>query len=107
MRKFASFVAALVAAGSIAGTAYATATTGSQAVTTLATGRSTQYPFVSKLYRYSIVLPGATSRWSSIFATQRWLGDSLPGIGDPELDTVTDVRTGRTYLLAALPTESS
>lgn len=107
MRKFASLVAALVAAGSIAGTAYATATIGSQAVTALATGRSTQYPFVSKLYRYSIVLPGATSRWSSIFATQRWLGDSLPGIGDPELDTFTDVKTGRTYLLAALPTASS
>jgi len=63
--------------------------------------------FVSKLYRYSIVLPGATSRWSPTFATQRWLGASIPGIGDPQLDTFTDSKTGRTYLLAARPTGSS
>jgi len=63
--------------------------------------------FVSKLYRYSIVLPGASSHWSSTFATQRWLGASLPGIGDPQLDTFTDRKIGRTYLLAARPTGSS
>jgi hypothetical protein len=63
--------------------------------------------FVSKLYRYTIVLPGPTGRWSPTFATQRWLGDSIPGIGDPQLDTFTDGKTGRTYLLAARPTESS
>jgi hypothetical protein len=63
--------------------------------------------FVSKLYRYSIVLPGATSRWSPTFATQRWLDASIPGIGDPQLDTFTDSKTGRTYLLAARPTGSS
>lgn len=63
--------------------------------------------FVSKLYRYSIVLPGATSRWSTSFATQRWLDASIPGIGDPQLDTFTELKTGRTYLLAARPTRSS
>jgi hypothetical protein len=63
--------------------------------------------FVSKLYRYSIVLPGATSRWSPTLATQRWLDASIPGIGDPQLDTFTDSKTGRTYLLAARPTGSS
>jgi hypothetical protein len=63
--------------------------------------------FVSKLYRYSIVLPGATSHWSPTFATQRWLDASIPGIGDPHLDTFTDRKTGRTYLLAARPTGSS
>jgi hypothetical protein len=63
--------------------------------------------FVSKLYRYSIDLPGATSRWSPTFATYRWLSDSLPGIRDPRLDTFTDRKTGRTYLLAARPTGSS
>jgi hypothetical protein len=63
--------------------------------------------FVSKLYRYSIVLPGATSRWSTSFASQRWLDASIPGIGDPQLDTFTDGKTFRTYLLAARPTGSS
>jgi hypothetical protein len=63
--------------------------------------------FVSKLYRYSIVLPGATSRWSTTFATQRWPGDAIPGIGDPELDSFTDSKTGLTYLLAARPAGSS
>ena len=63
--------------------------------------------FVSKLYRYSIVLPGRTGNWLSTFATQRWRGDSIPGIGDPQLDTFTDRTTGRTYLLAARPTGSS
>jgi hypothetical protein len=63
--------------------------------------------FVSKLYRYSIALPGATSRWSATFATQRWLGGSIPGIGDPQLDTFTNIKTARTYLLAARTTGSS
>jgi hypothetical protein len=63
--------------------------------------------FVSKLYRYSIVLPGATSRWYLTFATRLWLGASIPGIADPQLDTFTDSKTGRTYLLAARPTGSS
>ena len=71
-----------------------------------ATARPTA-TFVSKLYRYSIVLPGATSRWSPTFATQRWLDASIPGIGDPQLDTFTDSKTGRAYLLAARPTGSS
>ena len=63
--------------------------------------------FVSKLYRYSIVLPGPRSRWSATLATQRWADSSLPGIGDPQLDTFDDGKTGRTYLLAARPTMSS
>jgi len=63
--------------------------------------------FVSKLYGYSIVLPGATSRWSTSFATRRWLDASIPGIGDPQLDSFTELKTGRTYLLAARPTGSS
>jgi len=63
--------------------------------------------FVSKLYGYSIVVPGANSRWMTSFATQRWVGTSIPGIGDPELDTFSELKTGRTYLVAAQPTGSS
>jgi hypothetical protein len=63
--------------------------------------------FVSKLYRYSIVLPGATNRWVPTFATQRWPGGSIPGIGDAQLDTFIDFKSDRTYLLAARPTGSS
>jgi hypothetical protein len=80
------------------------------AVSALAVPPATARPtatFVSKLYGYSIVLPGATSHWTHSFATQRWLGESIPGIGDPRLDTFTDLKTGRTYLLAARPTGSS
>ena len=50
MRKTASFIAALVAAGSIAGTAHATATLRSLAVTTLVTGSlaDTSHPASSR-----------------------------------------------------------
>jgi hypothetical protein len=62
--------------------------------------------FVSKLYRYSVVLPGATSSWTTSFATQRWDGASIPGIGDAQLDSF-EGNTGRTYLIAARPTRST
>ena len=65
MRKSASFVAALVAAGSIAGTAYATATIGSQAITTLVTGSlaETSHPASSrsKVSRSAAGRPGSPS----------------------------------------------
>lgn len=61
----------------------------------------------SRLYGYSIVLPGATGRWSTRFATQRWFEGWIPGIGDPQLDTFIEPKTGRTLLLAARPTGSS
>lgn len=73
------------------------------ALTPPAAARSTA-TFVSKLYRYSIVVPGPASRWSATFATQGWVDSSLPGIGDAQLDTFDDGKTGRSYLLAARKT---
>ena len=62
--------------------------------------------FVSS-YMYSIVLPGKTSRWSVAYATKRWSGNSIGGIGSPAIDTFTDLATSRSYLLAARPTSSN
>ena len=65
MRKSAPFVAALVAAGSIAGTAHATATSGTQAVTTLATGSlaDTNHPRSS---RSKVSAPRCWKTWQSV-----------------------------------------
>jgi hypothetical protein len=62
--------------------------------------------FVSKRYGYSIVLPGKSSRWHSSFATLGWTSTSIGGIGSPEIDTFTDLKTNRSYLLAARPSKS-
>jgi hypothetical protein len=63
--------------------------------------------YVSKLYGYSIALPGKSSRWSVAYATKHWTGNSIGGIGSPAIDTFTDLATSRSYLLAARPTKSN
>ena len=62
--------------------------------------------FVSKLYGYSIALPGSSSAWLTSFATVKWSGDPIEH-GSPEFDTFTDLRDGRIYFLAARPGVSS
>jgi hypothetical protein len=63
--------------------------------------------FVSKRYGYSIVLPGRHSRWAATFATEDWSSDLIGGIGAPGIDTFSDLKTGRSYLLTARQTELS
>jgi hypothetical protein len=56
--------------------------------------------FVSKLYGYSLVLPGSSSQWQAAFAHVTW----LTGRVDPDLpafDTFTNVQTQRAYLIGA------
>jgi hypothetical protein len=56
--------------------------------------------FVSKQYRYSIVLPGSSSRWFSSFARVTWsTGPISPDT--PAFDTFTDLRTDRLYIIGA------
>jgi hypothetical protein len=62
--------------------------------------------FLSKLYAYSIVLPGGSGRWSSSFATVKWSSAAIEH-GSPEFDTYIDAQGGRIYFLAARPTRSS
>jgi hypothetical protein len=61
--------------------------------------------FVSKRYGYSIVFPGRHSRWAASFATEDWSSDLIGGIGAPGIDTFRDLKTGRSYLLAARQTD--
>jgi hypothetical protein len=65
-----------------------------------------QTRFVSKRYRYSIVLPGGSNRWLSSLATVNWTSGSIEH-GSPEFDTFTDLQTGRFYFLADRPSGSS
>jgi hypothetical protein len=56
--------------------------------------------FVSKRYGYSIVLPGGSGRWVVDLATANWTS----GVITPHfaaIDTFSDRRNGRLYLLAA------
>jgi hypothetical protein len=56
--------------------------------------------FVSKLYGYSIVLPGASSRWLEDPAIATWTSGAI----EPHLsavDTITDQKKKRFYLVAA------
>ena len=69
-----------------------------------ATARPTT-KFVSKRYGYSIVFPGRHSRWAATFATEDWSSDLIGGIGAPGIDTFSDLKTGRSYLLAARRTD--
>ena len=62
--------------------------------------------FVSKRNGYSIVLPGSTARWFAEYATANWTDTTIPGFGDPQLDTFQDHQTGRVYLLATRPATS-
>ena len=56
--------------------------------------------FVSKQYDYSIVLPGNSSRWLSTFARVRWSTGTISPDA-PAFDTITDLRTGRLYIIGA------
>lgn len=56
--------------------------------------------FVSKLYGYSLVLPGSSSGWSATFAQVRWsTGRIDPGL--PAFDTFTNLKTQRAYVIGA------
>jgi hypothetical protein len=63
--------------------------------------------FTSKVYGYSITLPGQSSRWNAHPAIVAWTGTSIGGIGSPSIDTFSDQSTGRSYLLAARRTSST
>lgn len=55
---------------------------------------------VSKLYRYSLVLPGSASQWQAIPAQVAWSA----GVIDPNLpafDTFTERQTQRAYVIGA------
>ena len=56
--------------------------------------------FVSKQYDYSIVLPGNSSRWLSTFARVTWSTGTISPDA-PAFDTITDLRTGRLYIIGA------
>jgi hypothetical protein len=64
--------------------------------TTAPAAPATKFP--SHLYGYSIALPG--SHWRSSFAIVTWSSGS-PEPNSPEFDTFTDLRTNRTYFIAA------
>ena len=56
--------------------------------------------FVSKQYRYSIVLPGNSSRWLSSFARVTWsTGTIAPDTA--AFDTFSDLRSDRLYIIGA------
>jgi hypothetical protein len=56
--------------------------------------------FVSKQYGYTIVLPGGSSSWRLSYALVTWSAGSVEP-GSPAFDTLTDLRVGRNYLVAA------
>src|SRR4051794_30949036 len=62
--------------------------------------------FVSKRNGYSIVLPGSPGRWTAEYAVNNWTDTTIPGTGDPQLDTFHDNQTYRVYLLATRPATS-
>ena len=56
--------------------------------------------FVSKLYRYSLVLPGSASRWQAIRAQVGWSAGVIdPGL--PAFDTFIELQTQRAYVIGA------
>ena len=56
--------------------------------------------FVSKLYRYSIVLDGRPNDWQASFAQVAWsTGRIDPGL--PAFDTFTERQSQRTYVIGA------
>lgn len=58
--------------------------------------------FVSKRYGYSLVLPGSADRWLTVHAVVNWAGDT-PSLSNPGFDRLTDMQTGRIFLIAARP----
>ena len=65
-----------------------------------AAGATAPGTFVSHRYGYSVVLPGGATRWSLAPAIVGW---SLKTIepGSPVFDTLTDLATGRRFVIAA------
>jgi hypothetical protein len=64
--------------------------------------------FVSKQYRYSVVLPGSSGLWHQSAAGMSWTQGTLePGV--PQFDTLTDARTARFFIIGErrLPTGST
>ena len=60
----------------------------------------TNTKFVSKLYRYSIVLDGRPKNWQASFAQVAWsTGEIDPGL--PAFDTFTELQTQRAYVIGA------
>lgn len=54
--------------------------------------------FVSKQYRYSVVLPGSAGLWHQSAASIAWTWGTLePGV--PQFDTLTDARTARFFIM--------
>jgi hypothetical protein len=64
--------------------------------------------FVSHRYRYSIVLPGPSNRWTAEPATFNLSGSATEGaIHSPFTDVFTDSTTDRLYILASRPNQSN
>src|SRR5262245_9682521 len=64
--------------------------------------------FVSKQYRYSVVLPGSSGLWHQSAASMAWTQGTLePGV--PQFDTLTEARTARFFIIGErrLPTGST
>jgi hypothetical protein len=58
--------------------------------------------FVSHRYKYSVVLPGASSGWSAEFASGNLSGSATEGaIHSPLTDVFTELTSGRLYILAS------
>src|SRR3954451_13832745 len=62
--------------------------------------------FVSHRYKYSVVLPGASSRWSAELASFSLPGSATEGdIHSPFTDVFTELTTERLYILASRPNQ--
>jgi hypothetical protein len=72
-----------------------------------ATARSAA-TFVSHRYKYSIVLPGPSDRWSAELAISNLSGSATEGaIHSPLTDVFTELKTERLYILASRPRQSN
>ena len=64
--------------------------------------------FVSHRYKYSVVLPGASNRWSAELAMFNLSGSATEGaIHSPMTDVFTELKTERLYILASRPNQPS
>jgi hypothetical protein len=73
-------------------------------VVTPVAGARSAAKFVSHRYKYSVVLPGASNRWSAEFAGFNLPGSATAGtIHSPFTDVFTELKTERLYILASRP----
>lgn len=77
------------------------ATTSGATAATTGTAPAETTTFTSKRFGYAIVLPGGSDSWLASMASEDWLGQ-VTSPNSPSLDTLTDLSTGRLYLLASL-----